>query len=44
MNLPMSYIRDKAKGHGKENLIEGLIKPGQKVVVIEDLISTGGTR
>ncbi|GAE04300.1 orotate phosphoribosyltransferase [Paenibacillus sp. JCM 10914] len=39
----MSYIRDKAKGHGKENLIEGIIKPGQKVVVIEDLISTGGS-
>lgn len=43
LNLPMSYIRDKAKGHGKENLIEGLIKPGQKVIVIEDLISTGGS-
>lgn len=43
LNLPMSYIRDKAKGHGKENLIEGVIKPGQKVVVIEDLISTGGS-
>lgn len=43
MNLPMIYIRDKAKGHGKENLIEGTVKPGQKVVVIEDLISTGGS-
>lgn len=43
LNLPMAYIRDKAKGHGKENMIEGLIKPGQKVVVIEDLISTGGS-
>jgi orotate phosphoribosyltransferase len=43
MNLPMIYIRDKAKGHGKENLIEGVIRPGQKVVVIEDLISTGGS-
>lgn len=43
LNLPMAYIRDKAKGHGKENLIEGVIKPGQKVVVIEDLISTGGS-
>jgi orotate phosphoribosyltransferase len=43
LNLPMIYIRDKAKGHGKENLIEGLVKPGQKVVVIEDLISTGGS-
>ncbi|MEC0108306.1 orotate phosphoribosyltransferase [Paenibacillus taichungensis] len=43
LNLPMAYIRDKAKGHGKENLIEGLITEGQKVVVIEDLISTGGS-
>jgi len=43
LNLPMAYIRDKAKGHGKENLIEGVIKPGQRVVVIEDLISTGGS-
>ncbi|MET3940801.1 orotate phosphoribosyltransferase [Paenibacillus sp. PvP094] len=43
LNLPMAYIRDKAKGHGKENLIEGIIAEGQKVVVIEDLISTGGS-
>lgn len=43
LGLPMAYIRDKAKGHGKENQIEGLIKLGQKVVVIEDLISTGGS-
>jgi len=43
LNLPMAYIRDKAKGHGKQNQIEGLIKNGQKVVVIEDLISTGGS-
>lgn len=43
LNLPMIYVRDKAKGHGKENMIEGLLKPGQKVVVIEDLISTGGS-
>jgi len=43
LGLPMAYIRDKAKGHGKENQIEGLIKPGQKVIVIEDLISTGGS-
>ncbi|MFD2672277.1 orotate phosphoribosyltransferase [Marinicrinis sediminis] len=43
MNLPMVYIRDKAKGHGKQNQIEGLLKKGQKVVVIEDLISTGGS-
>ncbi|AOZ91648.1 orotate phosphoribosyltransferase [Paenibacillus crassostreae] len=43
LNLPMAYIRDKAKGHGKQNQIEGHIKPNQKVVVIEDLISTGGS-
>ncbi|SFS61133.1 orotate phosphoribosyltransferase [Paenibacillus sp. 453mf] len=43
LGLPMIYIRDKAKGHGKENLIEGLVKEGQKVIVIEDLISTGGS-
>ncbi|ANF97673.1 orotate phosphoribosyltransferase [Paenibacillus bovis] len=43
LDLPMAYIRDKAKGHGKQNQIEGLIKEGQKVIVIEDLISTGGS-
>lgn len=43
LGLPMIYIRSKAKGHGKENQIEGVLKPGQKVVVIEDLISTGGS-
>lgn len=43
LNLPMAYIRDKAKGHGKQNQIEGRIEPGQKVIVIEDLISTGGS-
>lgn len=43
LDLPMAYIRDKAKGHGKQNQIEGLIAPGQKVIVIEDLISTGGS-
>jgi orotate phosphoribosyltransferase len=43
VNLPMAYIRDKAKGHGKQNQIEGIIAPGQKVIVIEDLISTGGS-
>ncbi|NDI33639.1 orotate phosphoribosyltransferase [Chengkuizengella sediminis] len=43
LGLPMIYIRDKAKGHGKKNQIEGLLKPDQKVVVIEDLISTGGS-
>jgi orotate phosphoribosyltransferase len=43
LNLPMVYIRDKAKGHGKQNQIEGILKPGAKTVVIEDLISTGGS-
>lgn len=43
LDLPMIYIRDKAKGHGKENLIEGAIPTNKKVVVIEDLISTGGS-
>jgi orotate phosphoribosyltransferase len=43
LNLPMIYVRDKPKGHGKENMIEGVLKPKQKVVVIEDLISTGGS-
>jgi orotate phosphoribosyltransferase len=43
LNLPMIYVRDKPKGHGKENMIEGVLKPNQKVVVIEDLISTGGS-
>lgn len=43
MELPMIYVRDKAKGHGRQNQIEGSISKGQKVVVIEDLISTGGS-
>ncbi|MCQ6558236.1 orotate phosphoribosyltransferase [Paenibacillus mendelii] len=43
LNLPMLYVRDKAKGHGKTNQIEGHFKEGQKVVLIEDLISTGGS-
>lgn len=41
LNLPMVYVRGKAKDHGKENLVEGIIKPGQKAIVIEDLVSTG---
>lgn len=41
LNLPMVYVRGKVKDHGKENLMEGIIKQGQKAVVIEDLISTG---
>ncbi|MBM6618515.1 orotate phosphoribosyltransferase [Bacillus suaedaesalsae] len=43
LNLPMCYVRGKAKGHGKGKQVEGAFKPGQKVVVIEDLISTGGS-
>ena len=43
LRLPMIYVRDKAKGHGRENKIEGEIKGGEKTVVIEDLISTGGS-
>jgi len=43
LNLPMSYVRSKAKGHGKGNQIEGRVTKGQKVVVVEDLISTGGS-
>lgn len=43
MGLPMIYVRNKAKGHGRQNQIEGRIAAGQKVVVIEDLISTGGS-
>lgn len=43
MDLPMCYVRSKAKGHGKGNQIEGKVEHGQKVVVIEDLISTGGS-
>jgi len=43
MKLPFIYIRSSAKGHGLENLIEGYYEPGQKFVIIEDLISTGGS-
>lgn len=43
LNLPFIYVRSKAKGHGMENMIEGKITPGQKVVVVEDLVSTGGS-
>jgi orotate phosphoribosyltransferase len=43
LDLPMVYIRSKAKDHGKGNQIEGRISEGQKMVVIEDLISTGGS-
>ncbi|TQS75630.1 orotate phosphoribosyltransferase [Ornithinibacillus gellani] len=43
LDLPMVYVRSKPKGHGKGNQIEGEVKPGQRVIVIEDLISTGGS-
>ena len=43
LDLPMVYIRSKAKDHGKGNQIEGRIFEGQKMVIIEDLISTGGS-
>ena len=43
LKLPMSYVRSKSKGHGKGNQIEGALNKGKKVVVIEDLISTGGS-
>ena len=43
MNLPMGYVRSGAKDHGRQNQIEGRLLPGQKVVVVEDLISTAGS-
>ena len=43
MNLPFAYIRSKPKDHGAGNQIEGRVAPGQKMVVIEDLVSTGGS-
>ena len=43
MNLPMGYVRSGAKDHGRGNQIEGRLEKGQKVVVVEDLISTGGS-
>ena len=43
LNMPMGYVRSGAKDHGRQNQIEGRLEPGQKVVVIEDLISTGGS-
>ncbi|MBO5557004.1 MAG: orotate phosphoribosyltransferase [Oscillospiraceae bacterium] len=43
LGLPMGYVRSGAKDHGRKNQIEGRLLPGQKVVVIEDLISTGGS-
>ncbi|MFC2188187.1 orotate phosphoribosyltransferase [Fulvivirgaceae bacterium LMO-SS25] len=43
LELPFAYVRSKPKGHGMENLIEGKVTAGQKVVIVEDLISTGGS-
>lgn len=43
LGLPMGYVRSSAKDHGRQNRIEGKLLPGQKAVVVEDLISTGGS-
>ena len=43
LQMPMGYVRGGAKDHGRKNQIEGRLEPGQKVVVVEDLISTGGS-
>jgi len=43
LNKPMVYVRSKSKGHGKHNQIEGQLEAGQKALVVEDLISTGGS-
>ena len=43
LNMPMGYVRSGAKDHGRKNRIEGRLVPGEKVVVVEDLISTGGS-
>ena len=43
LGMPMGYVRSGAKDHGRQNQIEGRLLPGQKVVVVEDLISTGGS-
>ena len=43
LSLPMGYVRGEAKSHGRTNRIEGKLEKGQKVVVVEDLISTGGS-
>ncbi|MBR7092724.1 MAG: orotate phosphoribosyltransferase [Clostridia bacterium] len=43
LNLPMGYVRSSSKDHGRQNRIEGKLEKGQKVVVVEDLISTGGS-
>lgn len=43
LGVPFTYVRSSAKGHGKENRIEGRVERGQRVVVVEDLVSTGGS-
>ena len=43
LRLPLTYVRSSAKGHGKGNRIEGRVEPGQRVLVVEDLVSTGGS-
>ena len=43
LGLPMGYVRSGSKDHGRKNRIEGKLEPGQKTVVVEDLISTGGS-
>ncbi|MFC3415311.1 orotate phosphoribosyltransferase [Algoriphagus hitonicola] len=43
LDIPFVYVRSKPKGHGMENMIEGKVVTGQKVVVVEDLVSTGGS-
>lgn len=43
LEVPFIYVRSKPKGHGMENLIEGKVNPGKKVLVVEDLVSTGGS-
>jgi orotate phosphoribosyltransferase len=43
LDKPFAYVRSKPKGHGRQNMIEGLIEEGQRILVIEDLISTGGS-
>ncbi len=43
LSAPMAYVRDRAKGHGRENKVEGLVRDGDHVIVVEDLISTGSS-
>lgn len=43
LSMPFSYVRSAPKGHGNQNLVEGVLEKGQKVVVIEDVVSTGGS-